>query len=121
MGNRLRKWHEFFRIETILRKIRDLSPELSSGQHPEAFARELVKTWGYGEVISFGPLGFVARLCREDIPEELVSGLSQYYGVAFTHRSAALFHTRDQLQEYFENRLLDARDHKGDFANSATS
>lgn len=121
MGSQVRKWHELFRIETVLRRVRDLSPDLISGQHPEAFARELVTRWGYGEVVSLGSLGYVAKVSRVDTPEELAPGFAQYYGVGFTPYSAALFHTQDQLQEYFENRLLDAQDRKGDFAGGLAS
>lgn len=114
-----KRWYELFRTETVLREIKEVSSELVTGSYPEAFARELVTKWGFGEAIHLGPLGFVARVCRDDVPEELQLGFGQYYGVGMTPISAALFQNQDQLQEYFEKRLLDAQYRKGDFSNDS--
>lgn len=121
MGKQSKKWHELFRTETILRKMREISPDLAIGTYPEAFAKELITKWGFGDTVPLGALGFVARVCQDDVTEELQLGFGPYYGVGMTPSSVALFHNPHQLQEYFENRLLDARDRKGDFAiGSAT-
>lgn len=114
-----KRWHELFRTETVLREIKEVSSELITGSYPEAFARELITRWGFGDAVYLGPLGFVARVCRDDVPEELQLGFGQYYGVGMTPISAALFHNQDQLQEYFEKRLLDAQHRKGDFSNDS--
>jgi hypothetical protein len=109
-----KKPHEFFRVETIVRKIRELSPSLLEGKHPEAFARELLTNWGYGHTVSVGSAGSIAKITRDDVPIELQFGFGKYYGVAITHRAEAIFSSPDHLQEFFENRLLDLRDGKSD-------
>lgn len=119
MGIGDKRWHELFRTETVLREIKDISPDLVTGSYPEAFAKELITKWGFGDAVSLGSLGFVARVCRDDVPEELELGFGQYYGVGMTPISAALFHSQHQLQEYFEKRLLDARNRKGDFSDTS--
>lgn len=119
MGRRDRRWHELFRTETVLRKMKELSPDLATGRYPEAFAKELITRWGFGDTVSVGSVGFVAKVCRDDVPEELQLGFGRYYGVGMTPYSVALFHSQHQLQEYFENRLLDAQDQKGDFASDS--
>jgi hypothetical protein len=119
MGQEKKRLHELIRIETIVRKMRELSPDLINGSYPEAFARELITRWGYGEAIFLGSLGPISKVSKDDVPPELQLGFGKYYGVVTTHRSEAVFSCRGYLQEYFENRILDAQERKGDFADGS--
>lgn len=121
MDHRKKNLHELIRSETIVKKMRELSPDLINGSYPEAFAKELIAKWGYGETIFLGALGPIAKVTKDDVPPALQIGFGKYCGAVITHKSQALFSCQDYLQEYFENRLLDAQECKGDFADSDMS
>lgn len=113
-----KEFHKYFEVQSILDQLRKLSSGLPLGEHPEAFARELVTNWEYGDLFLLSPSRYVASICREDVPEELQQGFGEHHGAVITPRSVTIFHFPDHLQEYLENRLLDARDKKGEFAEA---
>jgi hypothetical protein len=111
-----KEFHKYFEVQSIVNQLRALSSDLPLGGHSEAFAKELVTNWEYGNLFLLSPSRYVASICREDVPKELQQGFGEHHGAVITPRSVTMFHFPDHLQEYLENRLLDVRDKRGEFA-----
>ncbi len=121
MGSRGRKFHEWFRIESILEKIRELSPDLLQGEYPEAFSRELATYWQYGKPFILNPHTYVVRVGREDVPKELQDGFGVHYGAVVTPSRVYMAGSPESLDELLEGKLLEARDGTGEFARGSIS
>lgn len=111
-------FHEEFRPERVEREIRLISPGLLVGENPAAFARELMTMWEFGTRRSFDPFRSVFMIVRDDLPENLRSGFGLHFGAVMTSASRipTMLNSKDQLQSFYEDRLLDARLCQGEFA-----
>lgn len=118
-----KRFHQEFRPETIERQISLVSPELLAGDRPYAFVRELVTFWEF----STNDWGFkksphwVVKLVREELPESFQAGFGLHCGAVMTSASSipTLLNNDLQLQAFYEERVLDARFCRGEFAGFA--
>lgn len=119
MGSRSKTFNEWFRVESLVKRLNDLSPDLLRGKYPEAFSRELTTYWQYGDAFVINSRVYVARVGRNDVPEELRGGFGPYYGAVVTPFGILVADSSEKLDEIFEGRLLAARDGTEEFGNGS--
>ncbi len=113
-------FHEEFSTERIVKEIRLASPGMLVGEYPAAFARELILKWEFSSRrYAFDPLRWVVMLQRDELPEALRGGFGVHIGAVLTSRSAAptMLNRMDHVNNFYADRLLEARLCKGEFAS----
>lgn len=117
MGSRSRTFNEWFRVESVIKRLDGLSPDLLRGKYPEAFCRELTTYWQYGDAFVLNTCVYVARVSRDDVPEALRGGFGVYCGAVVTPSRVLVADSQEKLDEIFEDSLLAVRDGKGEFGS----